>query len=117
MRGWLYNTAGACDTEGDPQAQKRRKRYEGYPNAAAAAYLTWRKCLVFESYRLDTMSQARQILAENFIFYTEEWLNRDYHDRYFYSRSVDNTRYELYVDKKDFAVAMDLLETNGLNGI
>lgn len=39
---------------------------------------TWRKCLVFESYRLDTMSQARQILAENFIFYTEEWLNRDY---------------------------------------
>lgn len=78
---------------------------------------TWRKCLVFESYRLDTMSQARQILAENFIFYIEEWLNRDYHDRYFYSRSVDNTRYELYVDKKDFAVAMDLLETNGLSGI
>lgn len=70
----------------------------------------WRKRLAFESYRSDTLAAARQKLAEHQIFYTEQWLERSYVNKYRTMDAVDATCYQLYVDKDDLNLAQSLLE-------
>lgn len=69
----------------------------------------WRKRLVFESYRPDTLALARQTLAEHQIFYTEQWLERSYVNHYRTMDAVDATCYQLYVDREDWSQASSLL--------
>lgn len=70
----------------------------------------WRKRLVFESYRVDTLAVARQKLAEHQIFYTEQWLERSYVNQFRTKDAVDATCYQLYVDKDDLEQAQSLLD-------